>query len=161
MADKQLSEVKLGEQASKIFTNFRDYNQSQNFKVDYSSTKFFNELQKYDGITKIKKRDAKYYDVNISILKTYLIEKYNYEFEVNDFIDDDEPVIKKESKKESKKLVKVDLIKDEDIISDDEQSKQKIRLSKFQTNGKVIYTVNDIEVTEKEYLKSEKKKFKY
>lgn len=68
------------DKAMTIFNKFKEFIHNNNFKCDYSSTKFFSELKKYEGITKVKLRDSNYYYFNIEVMKIFLITKYNYEF---------------------------------------------------------------------------------
>jgi putative DNA primase/helicase len=67
-------------QSSKLFFLFNEFLKDNNFKIDYTSTKFGLDIKKYDGI---EKRKAPYgFDIYINIftLKNFLINKYKIEF---------------------------------------------------------------------------------
>ena len=66
--------------ASDLFTNFNEFLKTNNFKVEYTSTKFGIDIKNYEGITKRKTRINNVIDIDISKLKEYLINKYKIEF---------------------------------------------------------------------------------
>ena len=72
--------------ASDLFTNFNEFLKTNNFKVEYTSTKFGIDIKNYEGITKRKTRINNVIDIDISKLKEYLINKYKIEF-----CEDEEP----------------------------------------------------------------------
>ena len=78
----------LNIKANDLFSRFNNFIKSNNSKAEYTSTKFGLELKNYEGVERIKKRDAYYYLIHIDKLKPFLISKYNFEFV--DFIDDDD-----------------------------------------------------------------------
>jgi hypothetical protein len=83
------NEIKF--KANELFNMFNEYVKENNYKVDYTSTKFGIDIKMYKGIEKKKLRQYSEITININLLKQYLIEKYKIEFNNNiDFIDDKE-----------------------------------------------------------------------
>ena len=76
--------------STELFNNFNDFIKSNNFKVEFTSTKFGIDIKNYDGIEKRKTRTHNIIYINILKLKTYLINKYKFEFV--DFIDPEDEV---------------------------------------------------------------------
>jgi hypothetical protein len=73
-----------------LFNRFNDFIKSNNFKVEFTSTKFGIDIKNYDGIEKRKTRTNNIIDINIIKLKQYLITKYKIEF--CDFIDPEDEI---------------------------------------------------------------------
>ena len=63
-----------------LFQRFNDFVKCNNFKVEFTSTKFGIDIKNYEGIEKRKTRTNNIIDINISKLKQYLITKYKIEF---------------------------------------------------------------------------------
>ena len=74
--------------ASELFNKFNEFVKSNNFKVEYTSTKFGIEIKNFEGIEKKKTRLYNIIEIDINKLKEFLIKKYKIEF-CEDFIDDD------------------------------------------------------------------------
>ena len=66
--------------AAELFAKFNDFVKANNFKVEYTSTKFGLDIKTYDGIVKRKTRTNAVVDINILKLKQYLITKYKIDF---------------------------------------------------------------------------------
>ena len=64
----------------KLFFLFNEFLKDNNFKVDYTTTKFGIDIKNYDGIIKKKTNNGYNYHFDISILKNFLINKYNIIF---------------------------------------------------------------------------------
>lgn len=78
--DKSGNEEIIKFTAIELFLFFNDFIKNNNFKIEYTSTKFGLDIKKYDGID--KKRTNRGYDIiiNIQILKYHLTNKYNIIF---------------------------------------------------------------------------------
>ena len=77
-----------------LFNRFNDFTKSNNFKVEFTSTKFGIDIKNYDGIEKRKTRTNNIIDINIIKLKQYLITKYKIEF--CEFIDPEDEIEEEE-----------------------------------------------------------------
>ena len=75
--------------SSELFNKFNDFVKQNNFKIEYTSTKFGIDIKNYEGIEKKRTKTNMMIEINIETLKLYLIAKYKMEFQV-DFIDDEE-----------------------------------------------------------------------
>ena len=73
-----------------LFNKFNEFVKSNNFKIEYTSTKFGLDIKAYDGIEKRKTRTNNVIDINILKLKQFLITKYKIEF--CEFIDEEEKI---------------------------------------------------------------------
>ena len=66
--------------STELFNKFNEFVKSNNFKVEYTSTKFGIEIKSYEGIEKKRSKNGMIIDVDIDKLKSYLINKYKLEF---------------------------------------------------------------------------------
>jgi hypothetical protein len=91
IVDNNLNEEEIKFKANELFIMFNEFIKQNNFKVEYTSTKFGIDIKAYKGIEK-KKSSTMMIIIDINLLKKYLIEKFKIEFNENngDFIDDDE-----------------------------------------------------------------------
>ena len=65
---------------SELFTLFNDYIKSNNYKCEYTSTKFGIDINKYKGINKKRMSNFVEYNINKDELKQYLMDEYKMEF---------------------------------------------------------------------------------
>ena len=88
--------------STQLFDNFNDFIKTNNFKVEYTSTKFGIDIKNFDGIEKKKTRTFNVIEINIQKLKEHLIQKYKLEF--CDFIDPENEI------EEDEKICPLDVI---------------------------------------------------
>ena len=74
--------------ASSLFTGFNIFLKDNNFKAEYTSTKFGIDIKAYEGIEKSRTKNGIILKIDKAKLKQYLMIKYKMEF-YNDFIDDE------------------------------------------------------------------------
>ena len=74
--------------ASQLFSNFNDFIKANNFKSEYTSTKFGIDIKNYEGVEKVKTRTHNVINIDLIKLKEHLKNKYKIEFV--DFIDEEE-----------------------------------------------------------------------
>jgi hypothetical protein len=87
--DNNSNQKEIKYKASELFIMFNEYVKGNNYKVDYTSTKFGIDIKMYKGIEKKKLKTHSEIKIDIKLLRHYLIEKYKIEFNnENDFIDD-------------------------------------------------------------------------
>jgi hypothetical protein len=92
IVDSNSNEEEIKFKANELFIMFNEFIKQNNYKVEYTSTKFGIDIKTYKGIEKKKLRLYSEITININLLKQYLIEKFKIEFNENngDFIDDEE-----------------------------------------------------------------------
>ena len=88
--------------STQLFDNFNEFIKTNNFKVEYTSTKFGIDIKNFDGIEKKKTRTFNVIEINIQKLKEHLIQKYKLEF--CDFIDPENEI------EEDEKICPLDVI---------------------------------------------------
>ena len=66
--------------SSKLFFLFNEFIKVNNYKIDYSATKFGLDIKNYDGIVKSRTKHGVDFNIVFLTLKKYLIKKYNMEF---------------------------------------------------------------------------------
>jgi hypothetical protein len=93
--------------STELFNKFNDYVKANNFKADYTATKFGIDIKSYDGVEKVKTRTNNVVNIDLSKLKSHLISKYKIEFV--DFIEEE---IKEEIKEEQKEEENIEYIED-------------------------------------------------
>ena len=59
--------------STELFNKFNEFVKSNNFKVEYTSTKFGIEIKSYEGVEKKRSKNGMIIDVDIDKLKSYLI----------------------------------------------------------------------------------------
>ena len=75
--------------AGEFYNKFIEYIKAGNYKYETNLTQFGRELNEYNSISKIKKRDGIHYIINLFELKAHLIKAKLYNDNVP-FIDDDD-----------------------------------------------------------------------
>ena len=80
-----------------LFKEFNDFIKANNYKCEYTTTKFGVDVKKFKGINK-KKSNFIEYIIDRKELKKYLIDEYKMEF-VEEENEPNEPYIKNEKKK--------------------------------------------------------------
>jgi putative DNA primase/helicase len=88
MIDKYNSSTLINITASSLYDNFNIFIKDNNFKIEYTSTKFGIDIKNYEGIEKKRTKTGNQIIINIDLLKQYLTLKFKIEFSNDDFIDD-------------------------------------------------------------------------
>jgi hypothetical protein len=88
MIDKYNSSTLINITASSLYDNFNIFIKDNNFKIEYTSTKFGIDIKNYEGIEKKRTKTGNQIIINIDQLKQYLTLKFKIEFSNDDFIDD-------------------------------------------------------------------------
>ena len=88
LIDSNQSEVTLDFKAGEFYNAFLEYVKAGNYKYETNLTQFGRELNEYNSISKIKKRDGIHYIINLVELKEHLIKAKLYNDNIT-FIDDD------------------------------------------------------------------------
>ena len=73
--------------ANEFYTKFNNYIKNGNYKYETNLTQFGRELNDYECIIKVKKRDCNHYMINLVNLKEHLIQSKMYNNTIK-FIDD-------------------------------------------------------------------------
>ena len=88
LIDSYQSEVTLDFKAGEFYNAFLEYVKAGNYKYETNLTQFGREVNEYNSISKIKKRDGIHYIINLVELKEHLIKAKLYNDNIT-FIDDD------------------------------------------------------------------------
>ena len=88
MIDKYNSSTIINFTSSNLYDNFNNFIKENNFKIEYTSTKFGLDIKNYEGIEKKRTKTGNQIIININKLKEHLTTKYKIEFSNEDFIDD-------------------------------------------------------------------------
>lgn len=76
--EKYINATEKSFKSSDLFNDFNAYITAGNFEFKKDITRFGMEMKEYDGIIFEKKRDARYYTINIQKLKAYFIDNKLY-----------------------------------------------------------------------------------
>jgi organic radical activating enzyme len=76
--------------STELFNKFNDFVKANNFKVDYTTTKFGVDIKSYDGVEKIKTRTNNVINIDLKKLKEHLTSKFKIEFV--DFIEEEHDI---------------------------------------------------------------------
>lgn len=90
MIDKYNSSKIINFTASSLYDNFNIFIKENNFKIEYTSTKFGIDIKNYEGIEKKRVKTGNQIIINIDQLKEHLKLKYKIEFSNENFIDDED-----------------------------------------------------------------------
>ena len=71
-----------------MYNNFHSFIKENNFKIEYTSTKFGIDIKNYEGIEKKRTKTGNHITVNIEQLKQHLTLKYKIEFSNKEFLDE-------------------------------------------------------------------------
>lgn len=88
MINKYYNDKTVNFTASTLYDNFNSFIKNNNFKIEYTSTKFGIDIKNYEGIEKKRTKMGNHIFIDINQLKQYLTKKYNIEFSDEEFIDD-------------------------------------------------------------------------
>ena len=88
LIDKYNSSSNINFTASNLYDNFNNFIKENNFKIEYTSTKFGLDVKNYEGIEKKRTKTGNQIIININQLKEHLTTKYKIEFSNEEFIDD-------------------------------------------------------------------------
>jgi len=88
MIDKDNSNSNINFTASSLYNSFNNFIKDNNFKIEYTSTKFGLDIKNYEGIEKKRTKTGNQIFININQLKEHLKLKYKIEFSNEEFIDD-------------------------------------------------------------------------
>ena len=88
MIDKYNSSTNINFTASSLYDSFNNFIKENNFKVEYTSTKFGLDVKNYEGIEKKRTKTGNQILINIDQLKQHLTTKYKIEFSNEEFVDD-------------------------------------------------------------------------
>jgi len=78
IVEKYINATEKSFKSSDLFNDFNAYITAGNFEFKKDITRFGMEMKEYDGIIYEKKRDGRYYTINIQKLKTYFIDNKLY-----------------------------------------------------------------------------------
>lgn len=90
MIDKYNSSTTVNFTASSLYDNFNNFIKDNNFKIEYTSTKFGIDIKNYEGIEKKRTKTGNQIIIDIDQLKQHLTLKYKIEFSNEEFIDNDD-----------------------------------------------------------------------
>ena len=88
MIDKYNSSSNINFTASSLYNSFNNFIKDNNFKIEYTSTKFGLDIKNYEGIEKKRTKTGNQIFININQLQEHLKLKYKIEFSNEEFIDD-------------------------------------------------------------------------
>ena len=80
MIDKYNSSTNINFTASSLYDSFNNFIKENNFKIEYTSTKFGLDVKNYEGIEKKRTKTGNQILINIDQFKQHLTIKYKIEF---------------------------------------------------------------------------------